>query len=273
MPKRPAMASLADEQAAAGGVAAVDRALSLLAALGNGTPAMTLAALARSTRLYKSTILRLLASLEHGNLVVRQADGRYALGAGVASLHSAYIKSPSYPAQVLPVLHELVAATGESAAFHVRQGSRRLCLARVDSPNPVRDHMQAGDLLPLDRGSGGRVLQAYAGEGDPALGLQVRADQVIVLAGDREPEIAGIAAPVFGSSGELRGALVLSMPCERLLPVWTDTVRTAAQSLSRRLGGEVRTSPPAGLKDQLGKRQIQTGSQNRPAGPGREPGA
>jgi len=247
MPKRPAIVSLADEQAAAGGVAAVDRALSLLGAFEQGTPAMTLAALARATRLYKSTILRLLASLEHGNLVLRQADGRYTLGPGVARLHSTYIKSPAYPAQVIPALHELVAATGESAAFHVRQGAQRLCLAKLDSPHPVRDHIQAGDLLPLDRGSGGRVLQAYGEEGDPALGLQIRADGVIALAGDREPEIAGIAAPVFGPSGHLLGALVLTMPRERLQPAWATVVRTTAQALSLRLGGAAHATPAASI--------------------------
>lgn len=46
-----------------------------------------------------------------------------------------------------------------SASFHVRQGNQRLCLFRVDSPQPIRDHIRAGDLLPLDRGVGGaRVI-------------------------------------------------------------------------------------------------------------------
>jgi DNA-binding IclR family transcriptional regulator len=33
--------------------------------------------------------------------------------------------------------------TAESASFHVRQGDQRLCLYRVDSPQPVRDSTRA----------------------------------------------------------------------------------------------------------------------------------
>ena len=44
---------------------------------------------------------------------------------------------------VLPELRALVEATGESAAYHVRQGATRLCLYRVDSPHPIRDHIKA----------------------------------------------------------------------------------------------------------------------------------
>jgi len=256
MPKRPAVRSVADEHAAAGGVAAVDRALCLLAAFGERTPVMSLAALAQATRLYKSTALRLLASLEHARLVVRQADGRYALGAGVARLHATYNQSFSYSAQVMPVLQSLVTATRESAAFHVRQGNERLCLCRVDSPLPVRDHIQAGDLLPLDRGAGGRVLLAYGEEGDPMLGLRIRAEGVVVLEGDREPEIAGIAAPVFDFAGHCVGALALSMPRERLQPAMAQAVKSAAMALTDRLGGTYRPALPveartAGKETQL----------------------
>lgn len=52
-------------------------------------------------------------------------------------------------------------------AFHVRQGDQRLVLFRVDSPQGLRDHVRAGDLLPLDRGAGGLVLMAYGGAKGP----------------------------------------------------------------------------------------------------------
>src|SRR3954470_2879074 len=163
MPKKAVEPSLADENSAPGGVAAVDRALSLLTAFGSGDSTLTLTELAQRTKLYKSTVLRLLASLEHARLVVRQGEGVYGLGPELARLHSVFTGSFSLEAEVVPALRALVAATHESAAFHVRQGEQRLCLHRVDSPHVVRDHTRAGDLLPLDRGAGGRVLCAFAG--------------------------------------------------------------------------------------------------------------
>jgi len=237
MSRCPAVVSLADEHPAVGGVAAVDRALSLLATFGDGTPMMSLAELAQRTRLYKSTALRLLASLEHAQLVLRQPDGRYALGPGVPRLHMAYTQSFSFESLVMPALRELVVATRESAAFHVLQGKHRLCLYRVDSPQPVRDNICAGDLLPPNRGVGGRVLQAYSDAGDKELGQRIRHDQVVMLTGDREPQLAVIAAPVFGPSSHLVGAVILSMPRERLKYAWTTTVRKTAQALTEQLGG------------------------------------
>ena len=76
MPKKAAQPSLADQQAAPGGAAAVDRALSLLAAFRAGDRALGLAELALRTQLYKSTVLRLLASLEHARLLQQLPDGR-----------------------------------------------------------------------------------------------------------------------------------------------------------------------------------------------------
>ncbi|MGF6969273.1 DNA-binding IclR family transcriptional regulator [Paraburkholderia sp. WC7.3g] len=236
MSKQPAIASLADDNLAAGGVAAVDRALTLLASFGNGTPVLSLSALAERTRLYKSTVLRLLASLEHAHLVVRRADGCYVLGSGVARLHAVFAQSSSSESLVMPVLQELVTATRESAAFHVRQGAQRLCLYRVDSPQPVRDHIRVGELLPLDRGRG-RVLQAYCHEADEALGQQIRRQQVIALAGDLNPQLAGIAAPVFGPSGQLAGVITLTMPRERLDSAWAEIMRNSGRTLTRYLGG------------------------------------
>jgi DNA-binding IclR family transcriptional regulator len=238
MPRKAAQPALADEDAAPGGAASVDRALSLLTAFRAGESALSLAELAGRTRLYKSTALRLLASLEHARLLQRAADGRYALGPEVARLQSIYAASFSLEAQVLPALQALVAATQESAAFHVRQGDQRLCLYRVDSPQLLRDHIRAGDVLPLDRGAGGRVLLAF-GPGGGARGKlydQIRRDGVCATSGDRVPGLTGISAPVWGAAGELLGALTLTLPDTRLKATYANTVRQAARRLSQRLG-------------------------------------
>ena len=62
------------------GVSAVNRALAILDAYTVSDTALSLSALASRTGLYKSTILRLLESLQEFNHITRLADGRYALG-------------------------------------------------------------------------------------------------------------------------------------------------------------------------------------------------
>lgn len=246
MPRKAQFESVSDLNAAPGGAAAVDRALSLLSAFRPGDEALTLAQFAERTQLYKSTVLRLLASLEHARLIRRLEDGRYALGSEIPRLHGLYAASFSLDGIVPPVLRELVAVTGESAAYHVRQpqgeGWARLCLYRVDSPHVVRDHVRAGDLLPADRGAGARILIAFG----PAHELPhtakerrfyeaIRAEGYCALVGDRTAELAGISAPVFHAGGGLAAAVTLTMPAHRYDTAYIEPVRAAA----RRLSGQV----------------------------------
>jgi len=236
MPKKAARPSVAERNAAPGGAAAVDRALSVLAAFRAGDGALALAEIAGRTGLYKSAVLRFLASLEHSRMIQRREDGRYVLGPEIARLNSVYVASFSLGDIVMPALRELVARTGESASFHVRQGEARLCLYRVDSEQPLRDHIKAGDLLPLDRGAGGRVLMAFSGAAG-ARNDRIRRDHVLVVAGDRVPDLAGISAPVFDSSDALAGAVTLTMPKQRLRPEQASEVMAAAKRITQALGG------------------------------------
>lgn len=235
MPKRSSRASVADEQAAPGGAAAVDRAVSLLAAFGPGDGALGVTELAERTRLYKSTVLRLLTSLAHGRLLQRRADGRWSLGPEVARLAAVYAESFSLEAVVLPEMQALVRRTQESVAFHVRQGEQRLVLFRVDSPQLLRDHARAGDMLPLNRGAGGRVLMAFAGARG-RLYDQVRRDGYVMITGDRIPGLVGISAPVWNAARELVGALTLTAPEPRVHPRFVDELRASAARLSQALG-------------------------------------
>ena len=248
MPRKAQTPSIADGNAASGGTAAVDRALSLLAAFRAGDTALSLADLAERTQLHKSTALRLIASLEHARLLQRLDDGRYVLGGEVARLHGLYAASFSLDRVVMPVLRQLVSATGESAAYHVRQGQApnqtRLCLYRVDSPHPVRDHIRAGEVLPLHQGTGGRVLSAFgAGDdsrkptaADKRVLARIRTDGFMTAVGDRLAEVAGISAPVFHADGTIAAALTLTMPAHRFDERHVAKVLAAARQLSGRVG-------------------------------------
>lgn len=224
-----------------GGVAAVDRALGLLKAFRLGDESLGLAQLAERTGMYKSTILRLLESLEHAHMIERLEDGRYALGHEVGRLHLIYQASYSLERVVMPVLKQLVKETGESAALHVRRGDSRLCYFRVDSPHPIRDHIQAGDLLPLNRGTGGRVLTAYdpvAGKAagpDKVLYASIRANGYYAAVGDRLAEVAGVSAPVFGRDGRIAAALTLTCPAHR----YQEQFIAAVLAASRLLTGQI----------------------------------
>lgn len=223
-----------------GGVAAVERALSILNAFRASDSSLTLNEIARRTGLYKSTILRLIATLMQQHCIVRLEDGSYQLGSMLLHWGGLYQAALRMDDHVPPVLRRLVQETGEGASFFTREGSLRVCLFRVDSPRSVRDHIRTGDRLPLDRGAAGRVLASF----DRSLTSPEKfpTQPYLMTVGEREPDIAAIAAPVFGPSGSLRGALALSGPAARfsaeLVPGMVLALLTAATELTRRFGGD-----------------------------------
>ncbi len=236
MPRKSSTAANADLNAATGGVVAVDRALSLLDVFNGQAALLTPADMAERTGLSKSTTRRMIASLTHARLLQKQEDGRYSVGPAVARLHQAYITAFSSETVVMPVLQALSQTTQESAAYYVRQGNQRICLYRVDSPLPVRDQLKAGDILPLNRGGGGRILTAF-GDADDPLSRKIRREMSVIVVGDRMPELSSIAAPVFGADGQIKGALAVVMPTERMNRAYLKDVLAASRKLTHDFGG------------------------------------
>jgi DNA-binding IclR family transcriptional regulator len=196
-------------------VEAVERALALLAAFDDGRIRLTLKELAAAARLYPSTALRLAGSLERGGLLRRDADGRYRPGPAVVRLARLYGAGFRPEALIRPSLERLAADTGETAAFYVREGADRLCLYRVNGPRPLRSHLDEGALLPLATGATGHVLLAFDGGTEPRHAA-IRNAGHAVSRGERDPDSAAVAVPVFGREGGLAGALGLSGPGTRL---------------------------------------------------------
>lgn len=225
--------------APADGVAAVDRALSIATTLARAGAPLTLAELARRTGMYKSTLLRLLASLARAGLVVHRSDKRYALGPLSFLFGRAFEQTYGLKDGVQPVLEWLVGKGTESPSFHVRHGQdARLCLLRIDSSHATLDRVRAGDVLPLGRGAPGKVLSTFAP------GLVAANDSPLLHAsfGERDPLCAALAAPVFGPAGILLGALSLSGPLERFSDLAVQRMNTllftAAETATRALGGQ-----------------------------------
>lgn len=231
------------------GVATLERALTILAAFTAAEPQLSLAELSRRTGLYKSTLLRLLATLERFDYVGQHADGSYHVGPGAFYLGSLYQRWVQPPTLIQPVLQQLVASTGESASFNVPQGEVRVCVYRIDSPHTIRDHIRVGDVLPMAQGAVGRLLRAFGVAAtdalDPALD-DVRRQCSVATRGEIAADMAAVAVPVFaagpgGGDAVLAGSLALTGPTSRFtdatMPGMRRHLLQAAADLSYRLGG------------------------------------
>ncbi|MGJ4940689.1 IclR family transcriptional regulator [Bradyrhizobium sp. HKCCYLS1011] len=191
------------------GVDAVARALAILKAFNSDRAAMSLTEIADATDLYKSTVLRLAATLEAEGFLVRGADRLFRPGQELWRLGALYQRSLDLGDVVRPCLRRLVDATGETASFYIADGNERICLYRLNSPRSVRHHLEEGQRLPIDRGAAGRVLVAF-GNGDDPDSRAIRARGFHLSAGERDPEVAAAAVPVIDVHGKLRGALSVS---------------------------------------------------------------
>ncbi len=223
---------------ASDGVAAVERALAIVDAIAQRTEPISLADLSRATGFYKSTLLRLMVSLERFSLVTRRPDGRYALGLYAHTLGRAYEDTYRLAETLQPLLQALVDQGTESASFHAyHDADTRICLLRVDSHHSTLDRIRVGDLLPLAKGAAGRLIAAYQLRGEsPA-----QAGLVLTSMGERDPACAAVASPVFGPDNEMRGAISLSGPQERFtataIKKMSKLVQASAAQATRALGG------------------------------------
>lgn len=223
------------------GVAAVDRAFEILNAFRADKPILTLADISKSTGLYKSTILRLMGSLEKYGFVWQRADGTYQLGAGTLALAGVFQEAFDLRQYVEPVLEDLVREAGESASFFIRDGDHQVCLFRLDGRHAVRDYsLRLGDRRELNRGAASTILRTY--DGAPFRQLS-RAELPVVSLGNVDPEMGAIGVPVFGSGHRLLGAMTLSGPSTRFTEDHVARLREIASDAAIRLStslGETR---------------------------------
>ena len=222
------------------GVAAVERALSVLDVFDPEVKAVGLTALAERSGLSKSTALRLVSSLMQRGYVRATPDGRYQLGPAVLRLAAVYQRTVQPDDVIRPVLEELVARSGESASFNVREGDIYICLYRADSRHALRDHIRPGQSFSMDRGATALVLRAGSGEPGPACD-DARASVVVMRHGEMFEGMSGIVAPVYGMNQALAGALLLSGPTsrfdEKAVAKMESLLLEAGASLTSLLGG------------------------------------
>ncbi|MGO4304074.1 IclR family transcriptional regulator [Cupriavidus sp. RAF12] len=220
------------------GVAAVEKALGLLDCFRLGAEMLSLAQLSAASGMHKTTVFRLLNSLERMSYVVRAADGRYTLGPRVLYLGKLYEQSFQLGSVIEPVLQDLAAATKESASYYVLHGDeQRMCLYRAEPSEGLRETRLPGTILPLDDTAIGSVLKFW-GKGEETA---QKADPLPwFTSGARDVYTAAFATPLFGAGDKFMAALALSGPASRLEAAdRAEIVRVqlvAATKLSRMLG-------------------------------------
>ena len=215
-------------------VAAVERALAVIDALAGGGELGT-NELARRTDLNPSTASRLLATLAGGGLVEHvEETGRYRLGPRFLQLGNAVLARLDLRDIARPHLRALAEATGETATLSAPGDPDAVTVDFVQGPGSVVSVARLGRPSVAHATATGKVGLAFGSARLPSGELErftpktvtdrarlfaelerVRADGFAQATEEREGDLNALAAPVFGSRGELAAILGVQGPSSR----------------------------------------------------------
>ena len=140
-------------------VQSIDRAFQVLKALAIEPSGVT--DLAQRIGLPKSTVSRMLSSLEEQGAVARAEDGAvYSIGMGLVELAGAVDATAALATAVRPHLVWLSDQLGEAAGFSVPTGYVIQYMVQVESPNPVQVRDYTGLMVPMHVGPSGLCVMA-----------------------------------------------------------------------------------------------------------------
>ncbi len=135
----------------------IERVGSILGAFTAERGALTLTECVAATGLNKSSVLRLLVSLEEIGLVER-IDSRWRLGPEIVSLAMIRRESVNLQREVVPVMRRLREEFGMSVAFSVPDRHEMLYLERLDSADAVGLSARLGARAQMWEGASGLAV-------------------------------------------------------------------------------------------------------------------
>lgn len=216
-------------------VRSVTRALDIMAMFTDGANRVrSIGEIVEATGLAKTTVIRLLATLENYGLLSATTRG-YVPGPGLwrwgFTIHQAW----ELPDRARHAMRDLVAANEETVNLYIRRADTRICVAQEESPLPLRHVVRIGDQLPLSRGASSKALLSstdadtiralVTGPGpesdDVALEQfitevhQCARDGFAQSHGEREAGLSAVAVPIKSASGTVTAALSFSGPTAR----------------------------------------------------------
>ncbi|MDQ3627709.1 MAG: IclR family transcriptional regulator [Actinomycetota bacterium] len=212
-----------------GSIQSIERAAAVLHLLGASSGPLRLGEIAVALDLAKPTTHGIVATLcDVGFVAQDRASGRYGLGRGLSELGSGGIDPHELRSRAMNWTDRLAARTRLTVHLGVLDGATLRLVHHVFRPDDSAQRLRTGERQPLHATALGKVLLAFAPGLRPlgTLALDeyttrtyadlgsledeidtVRREGHAVDVGEREPDIAGIAAPIRRHDGLTVGAL------------------------------------------------------------------
>ncbi|MFL9898900.1 IclR family transcriptional regulator [Paraburkholderia fungorum] len=250
-----------EEKKAHESVRAVERALEILLAFRPGDESLTVAELLGRVNLSRPTLYRLLNTLEQAGFLASTGEPqRFHLGSSVAQLAHVWLSEHRIAELAQPVLRNLWEATSETVALFVPDDTYRLCVAELESHQPLSFRRGVGYREKLVRGASGRTilsqmrltpdeLTRYLVDPSQDVSALIQDIEQIRLKGygtSHHELIDGavaVAAPFFNGANQVAGSLCIFGPSVRVteqrVEQFAELLKRATVALSRLLGQQV----------------------------------
>jgi IclR family KDG regulon transcriptional repressor len=245
-------------------VRSVERALDILLCFTRQEPTRSLTQIAESVRMSKTTVHRLLTTLENKRFITRdRGTGLYRLGFRFIEMASLVLHDVELHRWAHPYLQQLSTEFGETVDISILDGSHVIYLEVIESPQRVKLAAAVGQRLPACFTASGKALLAYLPEeqvrqiigdnlaesGDQnkvsvdemLADLKTTADRgYAVSEQEYEEAINAVAAPIFDSEQHPVASIAIVGPSFRLtknrLPMLGDALCKMTQVISNEVG-------------------------------------
>lgn len=215
------------------------KGMRLIEALAKSEKQRGITELSEELALTKSNVHRLLQTLSSLGYVRKDAEtARYALSLRLWEVGSLVLTRLDVKRVALPHLRILAELTKETVNLSILDQTEVVYIEKIDSPQPVRANSRVGGRAPAHCSSTGKAMLAY----QPAslldkLGrtvyrmsdnkpisrqtLELELSKIRLLGyamnlGEITESVAGVGAPIFGSSNQVLAAVGVAGPAERM---------------------------------------------------------
>jgi IclR family KDG regulon transcriptional repressor len=143
-------------------IRAVDRALDILLCFSNQTPELTMTQISEQVGMNKSTVHRLLATLERRRFVQRDpATGQYRLGIRLLQMAYLMLEHNDIRRYAAPFLHRLCEQHRETITLSTLDDTDVIFLDVIESPQRVKLAASTGQRMPAFSTAAGKAILAY----------------------------------------------------------------------------------------------------------------
>jgi DNA-binding IclR family transcriptional regulator len=256
-----------DQTRATETVQSIDRAIDILRSFTEFEPELRVTELAHRLELHKSTVSRILATLQKGGLVSKNPEsGKYRLGLGLIGLAGVALGRLDVRGVAQPYLNNLVAFTQETVNITVVEGHECVNIERARSPQPIRYEGWIGRRTPMHCTAAGKVLLAHLPVEKRAVRLAlplaeytsktvtdgqklednltlVHHQGYAIVHEEFEEGFSGIAAPIFNHDAQVVAAIAVSGPTYRMGPGKVENFINPLKEISQTISTEMGYGP------------------------------